>query len=255
MPGLRPKPGSLFVVGDPKQSIYRFRRADIETYETFTEIMKSSGGEVLRLTSSFRTVDAAAEPVNRTFSGILPNEATRLQAAFAPVNARGAESGPTCGAFRLPSRGDGRMGANRIREENAGMIAEFVRHALAGGWKIPAGPGGSPVTPRPSDILILTVGRDALAEYAQALEAAGVPVEVTGSKAFAITKGLLALQPLLAAVNDPDDEVAVVAFLSGPLCGVDDDALFRTARRAAVSRSRPTPRRAPTRKSRAASPS
>ncbi len=224
---LRPRPGSLFVVGDPKQSIYRFRRADIETYETFMEIVKASGGEVLPLTSSFRTVDAAAEPVNRAFESILPRKATTLQARFAAIEARGAETGPTCGAFRLPSQGDGRKGATRIRAENARNIADFVRHALAGGWKIPAGPGGAPVTPRPSDILILTVKRQALGEYARELEQAGVPVEVTGSKAFAITKGLLALRPLLAAVNDPDDEVAVVAFLSGPLCGVDDDALWR----------------------------
>ena len=224
---LRPRPGSLFVVGDPKQSIYRFRRADIETYETFTEIMIASGGEVLPLTSSFRTVEAAAEPVNRTFAAVFPRKATKLQARFASLEARGAETGPTCGAFRLASQGDGNVREGRVRSINARNVADFVRHALAGGWKIPAGPGGAPVTPKPSDILVLTVGRDALAEHAQALEAAGVPVEVTGSRAFAITKGLLALQPLLAAVNDPDDEVAVVAFLSGPLCGVDDDALWR----------------------------
>jgi ATP-dependent helicase/nuclease subunit A len=224
---LRPKPGSLFVVGDPKQSIYRFRRADIETYETFTDIVKASGGEVLPLTSSFRTVDAAAKPINETFAGILPKKATKLQAAFAPIEARGAEKGPTCGAFRLASHGDGNFREGRLRSQNAQDVAAFVRHALAGGWKIPAGPDGASVTPRPSDILVLTVKRPALGEYAKALEKAGVPVEVTGSKAFAITKGLLALQPLLAAVNDPDDEVAVVAFLSGPLCGVDDDALWR----------------------------
>ncbi|MEO8055602.1 MAG: UvrD-helicase domain-containing protein [Acidobacteriota bacterium] len=224
---LRPRPGSLFVVGDPKQSIYRFRRADIETYETFTEIVIASGGEVLPLTSSFRTVDAAAEPVNRTFAGVFPKKATKLQARFASLEARGAETGPTCGAFRLASQGDGTVREGRVRSINAQKVADFVRHALAGGWKIPAGPLGALVTPKPSDILVLTVGRDALAEHAQALEIAGVPVEVTGSRAFAITKGLLALQPLLAAVNDPDDEVAVVAFLSGSLCGVDDDALWR----------------------------
>ena len=223
---LRPRPGSLFVVGDPKQSIYRFRRADIETYETFRDIVKASGGHVLPLTSSFRTVDAVAAPVNETFAGILPKKATRAQAAFAPLNARGAETGPGCGAFRIPSSGDGTMKENRVRHQNAQDVAAFVRHALAGGWKIP-GPGGAPVTPRPSDILVLTAQRPALGDYAKALEKAGVPVEVTGSKAFAITRGLVALQPLLAAVNDPDDEVAVVAFLSGPLCGVDDDALFR----------------------------
>ena len=223
---LRPRPGSLFVVGDPKQSIYRFRRADIETYETFRDIVKASGGHVLPLTSSFRTVDAVAGPVNETFAGILPKKATRAQAAFAPLNARGAETGPGCGAFRIPSSGDGTVKENRVRHQNAQDVAAFVRHALAGGWKIP-GAGGVPLTPRPSDILVLTAQRPALSDYAKALEKAGVPVEVTGSKAFAITRGLVALQPLLAAVNDPDDEVAVVAFLSGPLCGVDDDALFR----------------------------
>ncbi len=224
---LRPKPGSLFVVGDPKQSIYRFRRADIETYETFREIVRASGGDVLPLTSSFRSVEAAAKPVNDAFVTIFPKEPTTLQAAFAPIEARCAEKGPTCGAFRLASGGDGNFREKSVRSQNAANVAAFVRQALAGGWKIPAGEGGAPVTPRASDILVLTVGRDALAEYAQALESAGVPVEVTGSKAFAITKGLLALQPLLSAVNDPDDEVAVVAFLSGPLCGVDDDALYR----------------------------
>ncbi len=226
---LRPRPGSLFVVGDPKQSIYRFRRADIETYETFRDIVKASGGDVLPLTSSFRTVDAIAGPVNATFEGILPRKSTRAQAAFAPLNARGAETEPGCGAFRISSSGDGTMKENRVRQQNAEHVAAFVRHALAGGWKIP-GPGGAPVTPRPSDILVLTAQRPALGEYARALETAGVPVEVTGSKAFAITRGLVALQPLLAAVNDPDDQVAVVAFLSGPLCGVDDDALFRHRR-------------------------
>jgi ATP-dependent helicase/nuclease subunit A len=223
---LRPKSGSLFVVGDPKQSIYRFRRADIETYETFRDIVKASGGDVLPLTSSFRTVDAVAGPVNATFGRILPKAPSRVQAAFATLNARGAETGPGCGAFRIATSGDGTMKENAVRRQNARDVAAFVRHALAGGWKIP-GPGGAPVTPRPSDILVLTAQRPALGDYAKALEKAGVPVEVTGSKAFAITRGLVALQPLLAAVNDPDDEVAVVAFLSGPLCGVDDDALWR----------------------------
>ncbi len=49
-------PGKLFVVGDPKQSIYRFRRADIAIYEEAKRLVEASGGEVLPLTANFRTV-------------------------------------------------------------------------------------------------------------------------------------------------------------------------------------------------------
>ena len=52
----RPVPGSLFVVGDPKQSIYRFRRADIVIYTQVKEIILASGGVVVPLTANFRTI-------------------------------------------------------------------------------------------------------------------------------------------------------------------------------------------------------
>ena len=70
-----------------------------------------------------------------------------------------------------------------------------------------------------------------------------------------ISKGLLELRPLLAAIQDPDDDVSVVAFLSGPLCGVDDDALYGATAPAGASRSRrPRARRRPEDRARARPP-
>ena len=69
-----PRPGSLFVVGDPKQSIYRFRRADIVTYnDVKVAIQKgnSQRGRVIELSSNFRTVDSVISWVNSVFE---PNE-------------------------------------------------------------------------------------------------------------------------------------------------------------------------------------
>ena len=64
---LKPAPGSLFVVGDPKQSIYRFRRADIETYQTVRRLIEESGGKVLTLSTNFRSSATLCDWVNRVF--------------------------------------------------------------------------------------------------------------------------------------------------------------------------------------------
>ncbi|MGM0438783.1 MAG: UvrD-helicase domain-containing protein, partial [Bacillota bacterium] len=82
----QPEAGSLFVVGDPKQSIYRFRRADIDIYQKVKELIENSGGEVLSLSSNFRSLDSIADYLNPVFSDIFPEEDNKYQAQFAPIN-------------------------------------------------------------------------------------------------------------------------------------------------------------------------
>jgi ATP-dependent exoDNAse (exonuclease V) beta subunit len=71
---VRLKPGKLFVVGDPKQSIYRFRRADIAIYDEVKRLIEASGGEVLPLTANFRTVPSVLEFVNERFKAVFSEE-------------------------------------------------------------------------------------------------------------------------------------------------------------------------------------
>ena len=63
-------PGKLFIVGDPKQSIYRFRRADLQVYEAVKALVRRCGGDVLPLTANFRTVPSVIEFVNDRFSEV-----------------------------------------------------------------------------------------------------------------------------------------------------------------------------------------
>ena len=215
---LVPRPGSLFVVGDPKQSIYRFRRADIASYVAFRGALTASGGKVVELTANFRAVPALTEAANEVFRGLLPPDADERQAKFAALHAVRPNPGPSGGAFRLPSNAD----------RNPEDVARFVRWAVDEGW--PVASEGPVRGARFGDFLVLTRTRDHLDAYARALEAVGAPVDVSGTRSLPISRGLQELRPLLAAVQDPDDSVSVAAFLSGPLCGVDDDALFRYRR-------------------------
>src|SRR5262249_2726003 len=65
---VRPVPGKLFLVGDPKQSIYRFRRADVALYESVKSQLVDAGAAVLDLAVSFRAVPEIQEAVNAAFA-------------------------------------------------------------------------------------------------------------------------------------------------------------------------------------------
>jgi ATP-dependent helicase/nuclease subunit A len=68
---VRPVPGKLFIVGDPKQSIYRFRRADVALYEAVKQQVIASGGALVELNVSFRAVPQIQEAVNAAFSQVM----------------------------------------------------------------------------------------------------------------------------------------------------------------------------------------
>ncbi|MGZ5426180.1 MAG: 3'-5' exonuclease, partial [Thermoanaerobaculia bacterium] len=210
-------------VGDPKQSIYRFRRADIGAYMNFRRTLVASGGRIVRLEANFRAVPALTDPANAWFRSLFPAEANDRQASFAPLEPVRVDRSERSGAFRLLTRAGGSRGDDLARA-NASDVAGFVRGAVDHKW--PVASDGPERAARFGDFLVLTRTRDHLDVYARAFEALGVPVDVSGSRALPISKGLAQLRPFLTAIQDPDDDVSVVAFLSGPLSGVDDNALY-----------------------------
>ncbi|MEP6769359.1 MAG: UvrD-helicase domain-containing protein [Acidobacteriota bacterium] len=216
---LRPVPGSLFVVGDPKQSIYRFRRADIQTYDTVGEILQKSGGEVLRLSTNFRSSAAICNWANGVFERIFPERGTPSQAAHVALDLFPGQRAKDLGIFRLVVPFSQRT--SDLVEPEAERIAGTISAALAG--QPPFGAEGA----SPSDFLILARRRANLPCYARALEARGIPYEIAGGGAFRDSKEIAALLAAIEALADPDDAAALVATLRGPLFGVDDECLYR----------------------------
>ena len=67
-----PRQGSLFIVGDPKQSIYRFRSADVSSFLKVKHLFEESGGAILALSKNFRSTRSLCEHFNQMFSEMLP---------------------------------------------------------------------------------------------------------------------------------------------------------------------------------------
>ena len=216
---LRPAPGSLFVVGDPKQSIYRFRRADIQTNQTVRRLIEESSGRVVTLSTNFRSTGRLCEWINATFARpeLFPAAANPQQAGYVALDAYRTDAPPGGPVYRLEVPGSGSRVEPVVRED-AERIARFVAASAASGAR---GPG---------DFLVLFRRRRYMGAYAQALEGLGVPFEIAGGGAFGDSEELAALMPVLEALADPDDPVPFVAALRGPIFGVDDDALYRFAR-------------------------
>src|SRR5262245_33274640 len=213
---LTPIPGSLFMVGDPKQSIYRFRRADIETYEAVRRRIAGSG-RVLELSTNFRSTADVCEWVNGAFARLLPAQSSLEQAANVPLSPYAQGRTATPAAFRLavPSSGS-RYGP--VVAFDSSRIAQTIASEVGRGRR------------SAGDFLILFRQRRYMADYARRLEELGVPCEIAGGGAFGDSEDLDSLLTLLGAVADPDDPVLLVASLRGPLFGVDDEALYRFAR-------------------------
>jgi ATP-dependent helicase/nuclease subunit A len=233
----RPVPGSLFVVGDPKQSLYRFRRADIVTSTTVRGII-AAHGDVLALTTNFRSRGDLVAWVNDVFAAEFPPQATLQSPAFTPSASGRREPPPG------PAEGGGAWlsGLRVLRfvragtaggiwaETEAAEIARFIRGAIDAGVKVPrtvaetdAGIGAAC---RPGDFLIIPRERRHLGIYAAALHAVGLPVDVTGTLGADQAEPLRSLRDCLAAIADPDDPVAALALLRGEIFGMSDADLL-----------------------------
>ncbi|MCX6569343.1 MAG: UvrD-helicase domain-containing protein [Candidatus Aminicenantes bacterium] len=227
---LIPAPGSLFLVGDPKQSIYRFRRADIDIYNLVKRRIEESGGRVLELSANFRSLRSIADWVNPVFDpergGLFPQNASAYQAGFMALDTmreRGLHS--LSGVFKVTVPAVPRHSKEPIADHDSRRLAEFIAWALAGNLMLEDRGGGSRPA-EPGDFLVLFRYKDRMNRYARRLEEKDIPFEIAGSDAFADNGEIGEVMNLLRALDDPDDPVATVAVLRGLFFGLSDQDLL-----------------------------
>lgn len=217
------EPGRLFLVGDPKQSIYRFRRADIGVYLQARDRFPDGP----RLTVNFRTVAPVIEWINDVFAALIRPE-PGSQPEYAPLTAHRTEAPPTGpGVALLGAEAIGtKLDADGLRHAETHDIAATVAAALYGptpwqvhddetGWRDAA----------PSDVCILLPARTSLPFLERALDRVGIPYRAETSSLVYATREVRELMLALRAVADPTDELATVTALRSFVYGCGDDDL------------------------------
>ena len=238
---VRPAPGKLFVVGDPKQSIYRFRRADVVLYHDVKDLLAERGVRILHLTTSFRSVAPIQRLVNAAFAPLMTGDHVAGSADYIALGEHRPPISDQPAVVALPPpRPYGRRNLSNVEIEACQPYAtvEFVRWLIEdSGFEVevpdPDRPGHrmrSPVRPRDVCLLFrrfLSWNRDTSREYVRGLEAVGIPHLLLGARSFHEREEVEALRSALKAVEWPDDDLSVYATLRGGLFAFDDETLLR----------------------------
>ncbi len=216
------RPGALVVVGDAKQSIYRFRRAEVRLFRALTEPAKDTGDRVvLRLVQNFRSRPAILRFVNRVFSELIQASEEADQPGYETITPPpDLPDGPAVLALRFPADPNA-SGDDLLAAEAAGLAGLLA--ALARGGEAVRDPLSGAMRPsRAGDVLVLSRRLTRLQALEEALVAARLRFTVEGGKSFFDRQEVHEALAVLRAVDDPGDRVALVAALRSAFFGVSD---------------------------------
>ncbi len=216
-----PAPGRIFVVGDPKQSIYRFRGADIAAYEGFVSRLLETGALACDLTANFRSVPGVVHPVNEAFGVVMKARAGAQPAykAIAPARAEGSAE-PAVRVIAVTGEG----GAAEIQRAEAAWIAGWI----AANARIPGAPaeGRRPL----KDVAVLLRSSVILPALLDAFKRAGIPYAVEIERFFYEVPEVSDFLNLLRALDDEGDRIALAGLLRSPLAALTDGGLLALSR-------------------------
>ena len=222
--GEDPSDARLFLVGDSKQSIYRFRGAAPRIFEEFRDDLPPEGR--LALTGNFRSVPGVIDFVNALFRDLYdaPEEALRAEHQVE----RGEEDAPAVEflwPFEQGASTKRPTVADRRRTE-ARWIARLLADRLERGWMIRVPKEGVVREARAGDVAILFRAMTTAGVYEAALADEGIDSHTFDGSAFFAQQEVLDVVNLLAAIEDPFDPLALAASLRSPCFGVSDLGLY-----------------------------
>jgi CRISPR-associated exonuclease Cas4 len=219
-------PGNLFMVGDPKQAIYRFRGADVATYmEARNAVERQFPGNILRITTSFRSRGEILDHVNRCFRDPLGRQAPGYVPLISSLGP--AEHGLPC-VMKATIRIGEKSRAAFIRDEEARAVADICAQ-LIGNVRVRRS-GGETSLIVPGDIALLAPVGTELWRYERALEERGLPLVSQAGRNLFRRQEAQDFVALIRTLADPGDTLALGALLRGPLVGLTNNELLDITR-------------------------
>jgi ATP-dependent exoDNAse (exonuclease V) beta subunit len=221
----RLRPGVLFLVGDPKQAIYRFRGADVNAYVAARTALGRDG--LLAITANFRSVGPILSFVNDRFRFPLSAEG---QPGFSELTSTCEANGPLTVAALDVLDGETAT-ANEMRDAEAERVAELCSR-LVGNLLVRDRDENGRETMHPcrlGDIALLAPTGTELWRFEQALEGQGLAVSTQAGKGFFRRQEIHDLIALARTLADDRDTLALGALLRGPLVGLTEAELLDVA--------------------------
>ena len=234
----RPDTTRLMLVGDPKQSIYRFRRADVTVWRGVQEDFEDRElGRVVTLEENFRSVPAIVGFVDASVGKVLDRPIAEgawaeYEVKYQPLRAMRSGEGGAGGAARVDdspapatpavelitlagvAKTDAIEGCRRVE---AAAIARRMRELIAAGAQY-------------KDMAVLLTAWGSLDTYESALRAADIPTYALLAEGFYERREVLDLLLALETLRDPRDDRALLGFLRSPFVGVRDETLLDIVR-------------------------
>ncbi len=218
----RGQPGRAFFVGDPKQSIYRFRRADIQQFNAVKQAQRAG---LTRLTQNFRSTPGVTEFVNAVFQPLMQAGGAD-QAEWDDLHAH--RTAPAEGEYAVTVIGGQRAGAAAaVRVTEAEALARMIADVTASRWQVYDKPQERYRDARFADTAVLVPTRTGLRQLLPALEARDIPYRLESRSLVYDTREVRDLLKLLEAIDDPTHQIALVAALRSPAFACADDDLYR----------------------------
>ncbi len=201
-------------VGDAKQSIYRFRGADVSVFASLIERLGAGDGQVVHLRENHRSTAGVVDLVNAVFGA----DPAALGVPFGPEDRlRSTREDGELPAAELLDEGPAGTGEERRALEARSVAARAAELVAAGR--------------RPGELAVLFRRLTHVGVFERALREAGLPVRVARGGGFFQAPEVRDVGELCASIEEPGDEVAWAALLRSPLCGISDGSLVALARR------------------------
>ena len=231
-----PLPGKLFIVGDPKQSIYRFRRADVGTYLRVCQQLIDAGATPVELRKSFRGTPNLQRAVNAAFRPVMDGDPESLQARYVPLepSRRDHLCQPSVVVLPVPEPYAQRfVSARQIERSLPDAVGAYVAWLVErSGWTVTERRNPDVRVPLEARHICLlfrrfvSYGADVTRPYVEALEARGIRHLLVGGRALHNREEIETLRAALMAIEWPDDQLSVFATLRGSLFAIGDEELI-----------------------------
>jgi ATP-dependent helicase/nuclease subunit A len=222
----------LFIIGDAKQSIYRFRGADVTLFHDARREFNSAGGREVGMDFCFRTHDRLVDFINHLFPSIFTSD--RHDTPYQQMKAARAvkHSNPAVEIHFIAQKKDAeeKLDAAGLRKAEARLIARRIKEII-GGDEIISGEDGRLRRAEPGDFALLFQASTYFEIYEQSLADAGLPYVTTAGRGFYDRQEIVDLSNLLGFLASPIDDLRLAAALRSPVFALSDETLLKLRRR------------------------